>query len=136
MSDEINKKIIQLSAIMNGFTTELNLSKMTNGQKFLAIQEVMLALESLKKIQKSIKDSIIEQTQDLKIIEKETERVEFEGIEVYYKIAFVKPKLDAEKLAADYSQLLADYNIEYKSEDYLVSVEPRRTLVVQKVLDK
>jgi hypothetical protein len=124
----INQKISQLSGLITAFGVELKLSNLSKGEEFLLIQELETALKSLMKRKDEIK------SQYLEVASEQPKNID--GAEVFVKIAYPKPTLDANKLEADYIRVLADYNIEYNQNDYLKESTPRKTLVIQSIINK
>jgi hypothetical protein len=126
---QINQKIATLCGLIGELTANIETSEeLKKGEKYLLIQQLELALKPMQKIQDEIKKQFSEIAT--------TEPHNFEGAEIFCKIANVKPKLDADKIEADYIRLLSDYDTPYNRSDYLIEQTPRKTIVIQSILGK
>jgi hypothetical protein len=135
---KLQEKINQLTGLIYSIGVELeaNEENLKKGELFLLIQEIEAALTKPLKFQEKIKKEFLEISESFKMEDngKTSETHFIEGAEVFYKIANVKPKLDADKVVTEYSRLLADYNQTFDESQFLIEQKPRKTLIIQKKL--
>ena len=126
-------KINQLCGLISAFGTELKLNteKLEIGQMFLLIQELQVAMAPLVKFQDNIKKEYASIADTLEIEDKTTVKKSIFGATCYYKIAYVKPSIDTDKVVKDYTDLLADYNLSFDFNKYSKEVKPRKTLIIE-----
>jgi hypothetical protein len=129
---EINQKLSQLAGLASAFAKEIELSdELSLGEKFLVLQDFFVAMKPLEnefsKSKKGFESFAKEQLQD-------GEEVERNGVLVSVKWSKPVAKVDTDKLEADYSRLLADYNQEYDRSLYIKFNEPAKKVIISPII--
>lgn len=124
-----NANISRATAMFNAVVSEIaNDQELKKGEKFVLIQRLFVDINKAKKdfekVEKEIKEWVIDNVQDGDV-------AEYEGAEVTIKYSYPKPSLDTDKIVEDYSRLLADYNREFDSLQYEKPSTPRKTIKIQ-----
>lgn len=134
-----NEKIAILSGQFTALASAINGDEsLKKGEKFLLLQrlfaDIASAEKQFKKSEKEIKDWAIANLPDTGTgISNEKQ---YEGASVLIKYAYPKPLLDADKLAVELERAYNEIGTEFNISVFQKEATPRKTVIIQSILNK
>ena len=137
--EKYNTKLSQLAGLFTHSASEIvNDDSLLKGQKFLILQRLIAditpTLKAFEEVKKEIEDFAKNQLIDNG--NGKSEETNFEGASVFIKYVYSKPKLNAEKLSESLQQAFAEIGTKFNEKEFLKETTPKKTVVIQSILDK
>ena len=108
-------------------------SDLAVGEKFLLTREVYQAVKPIETLFASLEKDIKEWAKNNLIDSgvKASNTVIYEGVEVFVKYAYPKPKIDGAKALNELEKAYTELNAKLDLQDYLVESTPTKTVIIQ-----
>lgn len=137
--DKYNTKLSQLAGLFVQTASEIvNDTNLKKGEQFLILQRLVAditpALKTFEEVKKEIEDFAKNELLDNGT--GKSDELEFEGASVLVKYSYPKPTLDSELLAVACEQAYAEIGTPFEKDKFLKESTPRKSVVIQSILDK